>query len=204
MLVGFVAVSVLTASSDSNAVLLTLAARALPGWLLSVVVVASAATAMVPAAGMIIGMSSLIARNVVPSRSSRAQYTVNRLSVVLVSGLAMVLALTRPGIIANLLLLTYPGLDQLVPAIAIALVGRRFASWRPVLAGILTGVLTVIVLTPPFGPWHAGNINAGLMGLVPNLAVLMVGGDRAGQVTSDATLHRPSGHVRRAEAPVTG
>jgi SSS family solute:Na+ symporter len=175
MLVGFVAVSVLAAGSDSNAALLTLAARALPGWLLGIVVVASAATAMVPAAGMIIGMSSLIARNVAPSCSPRTQYAANRLSVVLVAGLAMALALTRPDLIANLLLLTYSGLDQLVPAIAIALVGRRFASWRPVLAGIVTGVATVILLTPPFGPVHAGNVNAGLVGLGPNLAVLVVG-----------------------------
>ena len=68
--------------------------------MVGVVVVATAATAMVPSAGLIIAMSSLISKNIVPLRDARAQFTVNQVAVV--------------GVTA---LLTYSGLDQLIPAI---------------------------------------------------------------------------------------
>jgi solute:Na+ symporter, SSS family len=173
MIIGFTAVLVLPAGTSSNAALLSLVGQALPGWAVGVVVVATAATAMVPAAGLIVGMSSLVARNLVPQRTERGQFLTNQVSVVVVTGLALALALARPDLLANLLLLTFSGLDQLIPAIWLALLARRVVSGWTVLAGLVVGVATVCVLT--FTDVYAGHINAGLIGLVPNAVVVAVG-----------------------------
>lgn len=173
MIIGFTALLVLAPGSDSNGALLTLTARAFPGWFVGVVVVATAAAAMVPAAGLIVGMSSLIARNIAGRRSDRQQFLVNQGSVVVVTGLALVLALARPDLLANLLLLTYSGLDQLIPAIGLALLSRRLVGVWPVLAGLVVGEAVVIWLT--FSEVYAGHVNVGLIALVPNLAVVAVG-----------------------------
>lgn len=176
VLIGMTAVFGLRAGSDGNSSLLQLVAHALPSWLVGVVVVAVAATAIVPAGGIIIGMASLLARNVIGTRDTRSQFRVTQVAVVVVAGLALTLALTRPDLLTNLLLLTYSGLDQLVPAIVVALIGRRLMTWRPVLVGILAGVASVVALTPPFGHLHVGgHVNAGLLGLVPNVVVLLIG-----------------------------
>jgi SSS family solute:Na+ symporter len=173
MVIGFTAVLVLPKGSNSNGTLLTLAGQALPGWAVGVVVVATAATAMVPAAGLIVGMSSLVARNIVPTRSPRAQFTVNQVSVVGVTALALGLALARPDLLANLLLLTFSGLDQLIPAIALALLTRRLVGAVPVIAGLVVGEVVVAWLT--FSHVYSGHVNVGLIGLVPNVLVVLAG-----------------------------
>jgi solute:Na+ symporter, SSS family len=173
MIIGFTAVLALPRGESSNAALLDLVGKAFPSWAVGVVVVATAATAMVPAAGLIVGMSSLLARNVVPTRSDRAQFTVNQVAVVGVTALALVLALVRPDLLANLLLLTYSGLDQLIPAIGLALLARRLVGAGWVIAGIVVGEVVVAWLT--FSDVYGGNVNVGLIGLVPNLVVVAVG-----------------------------
>jgi SSS family solute:Na+ symporter len=173
MIIGFTAVLALPRDTDSNGALLTLVSKAFPGWAVGVVVVATAATAMVPSAGLIIGMSSLLARNVVPTRSDRAQFTVNQVAVVAVTALALALALLRPDLLANLLLLTFSGLDQFIPAIGLALLARRLVSAPWVIAGVVVGEVVVIWLT--FSDLYGGTFNVGLIGLVPNLVIVGVG-----------------------------
>jgi SSS family solute:Na+ symporter len=172
MIIGFVAFTALPPGTSSNGALLTIAGQVFPSWFVGVVVVATAATAMVPAAGLIIGMSSLVARNVVATTSPQRQTLVNQVSVVGLTGLALVLAIVRPDLLANLLLLTYSGLDQLVPALVLALFALRWAGLRPVLAGLVVGEVVVIALT--FGP-YSGTVNEGLIALVPNIAVVVAG-----------------------------
>jgi solute:Na+ symporter, SSS family len=173
MIIGFTAVLALPRGTDSNSSLLSLVGRAWPSWAVGVVVVATAATAMVPAAGLIVGMSSLMARNVIPTRTARAQFAVNRASVIGVTGLALVLALARPDLLANLLLLTYSGLDQLIPAVGLALLARRLVGAWWVIAGLVVGELIVVWLT--FGDVYSGHVNVGLIALVPNLVIVAVG-----------------------------
>jgi SSS family solute:Na+ symporter len=173
MIIGFTAVLALPKGTNSNSALLELVGRSWPSWAVGVVVVATAATAMVPAAGLIIGMSSLVARNIVPTRSPRAQFTANQVAVVGVTALALVLALVRPDLLANLLLLTYSGLDQLIPAIVLALLSRRLVGAVWVIAGLVVGEVVVAWLT--FSDVYSGHVNVGLIGLVPNLVVVAVG-----------------------------
>ena len=180
MIVGFAGILVLKQGADSNGILLSLAQGAFPDWFVGLVVVGTASAAMVPSAGLLVGMSSLIARNIAGRQGARHQYLVNQGSVVVLTALALVLAITRPDLLANLLLLTYSGLDQLIPAIALALFARRFIGVRPVLAGLLAGEAVVIWLT--FGHAYSGHINVGLIALVPNLVVIAIGAaiERAG------------------------
>jgi SSS family solute:Na+ symporter len=172
MIVGFAAILVLSQGTNSNATLLTLAARVLPDWLLGLVAVAGIATAMVPAAGLLIGMSSLLARNVARTSRDRNRYWINQATVVGATALALILAIFRPGLLANLLLLTYSGLDQLAPAIAAGLLwksGRLHTS--TVLVGLLAGEATVIYLTF-IDTTAVGNVNVGIVGLGVNIVVI--------------------------------
>jgi solute:Na+ symporter, SSS family len=127
----------------------------------------------VPAAGLIVGMSTLIARNIVGAQSGRAQFAVNQVSVVVVTGFALITALVRPDLLANLLLLTFSGLDQLVPAVALALFARKVIGVWPVLSGLVIGEAVVIWLT--FSDVYAGTINVGLIALIPNIVVVALG-----------------------------
>ncbi len=173
MIIGFTALVVLSKGSKSNGALLNLVHQTFPGWFVGIVVVATAATAMVPAAGLIVGMSSLVARNIAGTRGDRSQFLVNQGSVVGVTGLALILAIARPDLLANLLLLTYSGLDQLIPAIGLALLARKVVGVWPVLTGLMVGEAVVIWLT--FGHAYAGHINVGLIALVPNIVVVILG-----------------------------
>lgn len=174
MIIGFVALLALPADTGSNGVLLALSNMAFPPWFVGVIVVATAATAMVPAAGLIVGMSSLIARNIARVGDVRKQFRINQVSVVGVTTVALVLGLLRPDLLANLLLLTYSGLNQLVPGIILALFTRRLVTARWILAGLLVGEAVVIWLT--FMPTELfGNTNVGLIGLVPNVLITGAG-----------------------------
>ncbi|WP_406277722.1 sodium:solute symporter [Embleya sp. NBC_00896] len=175
MLIGFTGIVVAGAASGGpNGILLYLTNGAMPDWLVGVVVTAAAACAMVPSAAIVLGMSSLVARNIVRTRSERSGLLVNHTTVVGAVGVALVLAIKRPDALTNLLLLTYSGLAQMAPGLLYALNRRRplVGAWS-VAAGILAGEAVVIWLT--FGDdGHAvdtNHVSAGLIGLGVNLAV---------------------------------
>ncbi|WP_103339615.1 sodium:solute symporter family protein [Amycolatopsis sp. CA-126428] len=171
MVIGFAAILVVPKGSDPNGVLLTLSKDALPGWVTGIVVVAATATAMVPAAGILIGISSLVARNIVRVRSGRRQFWINHGTVVVASTLALVLGIFRPDLLANLLLLTYSGSVQLAPANLLGFLRRVPVGKGPVLAGLVAGELVVLWLT--FVDTHlVGTVNVGLVGLGANVVVL--------------------------------
>ncbi|MEV8607568.1 sodium:solute symporter family protein [Amycolatopsis sp. NPDC051373] len=173
MIIGFAAILVVDKTSDPNGVLLTLSKDALPGWVTGLVVVAATATAMVPAAGILIGISSLVARNIARVRGERRQFWINHGTVVLASALALVLGIFRPDLLANLLLLTYSGSVQLAPANLLGFLKKVPVGKGPVLAGLIAGELVVIWLTF-FDTKFAGTVNVGLIGLAANVVVLAV------------------------------
>ncbi|WP_163508920.1 sodium:solute symporter family protein [Fodinicola acaciae] len=175
MVVGFAALLVLSKDSSSNAVLLTLTKQVLPGWATGLIVVAAIATAMVPAAGILIGISSLVARNIARVRNERGQFWINHGTIVGACGLALVLAIVRPDLLANLLLLTYSGTVQLAPANLLGLLRKRWVSKVPILVALVVSEIVVIYLTF-WAPHLFGNVNIGIVGLVVNLVVLVVAG----------------------------
>ncbi|MFE2376762.1 sodium:solute symporter [Streptomyces sp. NPDC059398] len=172
VIVGFAGILMVSPDSPGNAVALTLAGQTLPGWLVGVVAVAAASAAMVPSAAIIVGISSLLSRNVLSVRSERTQLRTNHVCAVVAAALALCLGLSRPDLLANLLLLTFGGLSQLAPAITMGLARKVRLDAVPALLGILTGVAVLTWLT--FGDVDLGTMDPGLVALLPNLAVTAV------------------------------
>ncbi|MEW1832655.1 sodium:solute symporter family protein [Streptomyces sp. NPDC088196] len=188
IIVGFAAILVLKPGSSANGILLTLSKQVLPAWATGLVVIAAIATAMVPAAGILIGISSLVARNIARVQGERTQFWINHGTVVAACGLSLLLAIFRPDLLANLLLLTYSGTVQLAPAIALGFLARRPVGKVPILAGLFVGELAVIWLTF----WNkdlAGNVNVGLIGLAANLIVLALTTPAERLLARNATPH---------------
>ncbi|MFB8002717.1 sodium:solute symporter [Nocardia sp. NPDC056000] len=155
-------------------VLLWLTGQALPDWLVGVIAVAAAAAAMVPAAAISLGISSLVARNLIPLRGARATLALNHGTVIVVACLTLLLAIQRPSALADLLLLTFSGLAQTAPAFLAALGDRRPLGKYPAMAGLLSGI--GVVAWVEIGKHYAAvhNINSGIIGLAVNLAVCVV------------------------------
>ena len=168
--VGLAAVLVLPEDTTGNTVLLTMSGEILPDWLVGVVAIAGASAAMVPASAIVMGISTLMTRNVIGGLRPARQMTVNYAVIVVAIGLALAFGLVRSDIGA-LLLLTYGCTTQFAPAIAIALARRvRVGAW-PVGLSIIAGSATVAIITfagIPIGSWDSG-----LIALAPNLLVLV-------------------------------
>ncbi|MFG2884781.1 sodium:solute symporter [Streptomyces sp. NPDC048297] len=170
IVIGFAGAFVLPRTTAPNQALLTMAGQALPGWLVGVVAVAAAGAAMVPSAAIVMGISSLVSHNLLPKRlGARGRLRANHLVVLAAAGLALLLGLNRPDLLANLLLLTFGGLAQLAPATVAGLRDRVRLGALPALLGIVTGVAVLTWLT--FGGVDLGSVDAGLIALVPNIAV---------------------------------
>ncbi|MER5947136.1 sodium:solute symporter family protein [Streptomyces sp. NPDC001904] len=185
VIVGFAGVLLLSKDAAPNSVALTLAGQTLPGWLVGLVAVAAASAAMVPSAAIVVGISSLLSRNLLPARSARAQLRTNHVCVVAAAALALVLGLLRPGLLADMLLLTYGGLTQLAPAIVMGLAKRVRLGAVPALLGIVTGVAVLSWLTFGGGV-DVGTVDTGLIALGVNVLVtvvaqVLVGDRRAGR-----------------------
>jgi SSS family solute:Na+ symporter len=171
ILAGMAGFLVLKPKTPGNNVLLTVAQQTLPEWLVAVIAVAGAAAAMVPAAAIAMGISSLVSHNVLSVKSPVLRFRLNHVVVVVAVGLALLFGLAKSDI-ASPLLLTYGGLTQLAPAVALALPRRAAAGAVPVLLGVLVGTLSVAAFTfakVPLGGWDSG-----LVSLAPNLLVLAV------------------------------
>ncbi|WP_408895728.1 sodium:solute symporter [Nocardioides sp. R1-1] len=170
ILVGLIATQELAAGTAGNHVLLDTANATLPQWLVAVVAIAGASAAMVPAAAIAMGISSLVSTNLVSVRES-LRLRVNTLFVVLAIVLSLGFGLANSDI-ASLLLLTYGGLTQMAPATLLGLRRRVTVGAVPVLLGMVVGVATVAWITffeVPVGSWDSG-----LIALAPNLVVLVV------------------------------
>ncbi|QGN57313.1 sodium:solute symporter [Nostocoides sp. HKS02] len=188
--VGLAATKVLPADKAPKHVLLSVAKQTLPSWLVAVVAIAGASAAMVPAAAIAMGISSLVSKNLIRVRRESLQLTVNLAAVVGAIALSLVLGLANFDI-ASLLLLTYGGLTQMAPATLIGLGKRVNVGAVPVMLGMVVGVVTVAWITffeIPIGSWDSG-----LIALAPNLAVLAVAELVRRRMPSKATVEeRPA------------
>lgn len=79
ILVGMTAIQALASDTTGNDVLLNAAQATLPQWLVAVVAIAGAAAAMVPAAAIAMGISTLVSRNLIVLKGVKAKMRMNRL-----------------------------------------------------------------------------------------------------------------------------
>ncbi|MFY9720281.1 MAG: sodium:solute symporter family protein [Candidatus Cybelea sp.] len=149
--------------------------RYYPSWILGLIGSAGALAALVPASALLLAGASVITKNVAGDAlglatgdASRTQLT--RILVVVTAFLALGVWLIAQKTVVELLLLYYNGVSQLFPGVVAGLAWRRATAWA-VGAGILAGLAVAVPLAAmnvtPLG------INAGFLGLVANVAVLV-------------------------------
>ncbi|HET6549256.1 MAG TPA: sodium:solute symporter family protein [Solirubrobacter sp.] len=160
IMLGLAALFVVPSLENSDLALLTMVTRELPGWVVGIVGVAGALSAIVPMAVFMLCIGTLWGTRSV----TRARV------VVVAAGLAALAgALLFPDALVRLSVLSYEGIAQFVPALVGGLLWRRMTT-AGALAGLIAGVAIVAPLALSGHDPFLG-LNAGLLGLVVNLAV---------------------------------
>lgn len=193
--VGFTALLVVPGlkGSDTNFALLDLVKKGEPSGITGLVGGAGALAAIVPAAAIVLAAATLVGRNIYrdvlrPSASPVSVLRVSRVFVLVIMAFSLWVAISSPGLIANLLLTAYDGVTQFFPAVLLSLFWRR-TSRAGVSAGLVVGVGLVLYLVigdhdPLWG------MNAGFVALIANAVVVVAGSllfpDRASEETMAA------------------
>ena len=183
VLLGMAALFVVPNLETDDLALLTMVTQELPAWIVALVGVAGALSAIVPMAVFMLCIGTLWGTKSV--RRARM--------VVIASGLvALAGALLVPDALVRLSVLSYEGIAQLVPPLVGGLLWRRMTV-QGALAGLLVGEAIVAPLALSGNDPFLG-INAGLIGLVANVIVNVV----VSRATQPA---EPSSRFTRVRAP---
>ena len=175
--VGFTALLVMPDLKNPDTALLALVTRSYPGWFAGFIGGAGAVTAMVPAAMLLLGASTLVAKNLyrpLMRRPVSEQHLMraSRGFMLLLAVAALVLALWSPNELVKLLILGYDGVAQLFPGIVLGVFVPR-ATARPVILGLVAGEAAVVGLILSGHDPFVG-LNAGFAGLVVTTVVTLV------------------------------
>ncbi len=182
MLIGFTALLVLTpALKVPDMAFMAIVQQVFPGWALGLVGGAGALACMIPAADLILSTSMLFTRNIYvrtigQGASHETQARLARLLVLVLTAVALTLAIYAPNMLVNLLLTGYSGVTQFFPMIVLGLFWKR-ATKVAAYCGLITGEFLVFYLIlnkmDPFA--IAGlHLNAGFVALVVNFVVFVV------------------------------
>jgi SSS family solute:Na+ symporter len=182
MLVGFTALLVIVpALKTPDMAFMALVRQVLPGWALGLVGGAGALACMIPAADLLLTTSMLFTRNIVCRSlgrdiSPQFQAKFAKVLVLVLTGIALMLAIFLPNMLVNLLLTGYSGVTQFFPMIVFGLFWKsstKIASF----AGLIVGEFLVFYLMlNKLDPLAVGGLhfNAGFVALVVNTAVFLV------------------------------
>lgn len=175
--VGFGATLALPGLANGDLSMLTMVRKTFPPWFLGVIGGAGALTAMVPAAILILTASTLFAKNLcrpilAPSMTDRQVARLAKITVLMITIAALVLAIDSSTSLVGLLLVGYAGVAQFFPGVVFGLYSKR-PTVPGVFAGLVTGVAiaAVLMLTqhdPVIG------LNAGFIALCFNFAVTAI------------------------------
>ena len=176
-LVGFTALLVVPDLSNGDLSLLTVVQKSFPAWFLGIIGAAGALTAMVPAAVLILAAATLFAKNfwrpvISPGMSDDQVATLARALVVVVTAIALYLAIYSSSSLVSLLLTGYSGVTQFFPGVILGLFWKR-VTMPGVFAGLVVGVATVLYLMLNGMDPFVG-LNAGFVGLCLNFVVTIV------------------------------
>lgn len=181
MFIGFTALLVLTpALKTPDMAFMAIVQQVFPGWALGLVGGAGALACMIPAADLILSTSMLFSRNVygrtVGSNASQESVArIARLMVLVLTGIALALAIYAPNMLVNLLLTGYSGVTQFFPMIVLGLFWKK-ATRLGAYAGLIIGEALVFgLITGKMDPLpFAGmNLNAGFVALAVNMVVFV-------------------------------
>jgi SSS family solute:Na+ symporter len=182
MLIGFTALLVLSpAIKVPDMAFMAIVQQVFPGWALGLVGGAGALACMIPAADLILSTSMLFTRNIYGRTVGKdvaphTQAQIARILVLVLTGVALTLAIFAPNMLVNLLLTGYSGVTQFFPMIVLGLFWKR-ATKVAAYCGLITGEFLVFYLIlnkmDPLGIFGM-NLNAGFVALVVNFAVFVV------------------------------
>jgi SSS family solute:Na+ symporter len=186
---GFAAVLVVPGlqGTDADLSLLRISRQTFGGPVLGLIGGAGLLTALVPGSMILISAATIVAQNIcrpiAPATSDRAVGVLARSLVPALALVAVWLTLRGGQAIVSLLLLGYSFVTQLFPAVLLSLSRRPLASAAGAFAGILAGELSVAYLSlsgasvasrMPWAPQVVKDLNAGIVALAVNVAVLAV------------------------------
>ncbi|HWR45751.1 sodium:solute symporter family protein [Sporomusa sp.] len=177
MLVGFTALLVLDSPLKTpDMAFMTMVQKTFPGWALGLVGGAGALACMIPAADLLLSTSMLFTRGIycktigqdaTPEHLARLA----RATVLVITAIALCLAIYLPNMLVNLLLTGYSGVTQFFPMIVLGLFWKK-ATKLGAYTGLIIGEILVFALIlgkmDPF-PIAGMNLNAGFVALVVNL-----------------------------------
>jgi solute:Na+ symporter, SSS family len=154
---------------------LAVVSRYYPAWVLGFVTGTGALCALVPSTALLLSSASVVAKNIAGDlfkigTDDAGRLRVTRIMVVALGLLSLGLWLAYRTTLVDLLLLTYNGISQFMPAYAFGAYWKRTTT-AGVTAGIVVGIVLALTLagtgTAPFG------INPGFIGLTANVLVLI-------------------------------
>lgn len=182
MFIGFTALLVLVpALKTPDMAFMAIVQQIFPGWALGLVGGAGALACMIPAADLLLSTSMLFSRNVYGRTIGKnsTPETIGRLAriaVLVLTAIALSLAIFVPNMLVNLLLTGYSGVTQFFPMLVLGLCWKKATKF-----GAYTGLLVGEVLV--FGlilgkmdplPFAGLNLNAGFVALVANTATFVI------------------------------
>ncbi|HWR39084.1 MAG TPA: sodium:solute symporter family protein [Patescibacteria group bacterium] len=182
MLIGFTALLVLVpALKVPDMAFMTIVQQLFPGWALGLVGGAGALACMIPAADLLLSTSMLFSRNVygrtVGQNASPDKIgKIARGMVLVLTAMALALAIFTPNMLVNLLLTGYSGVTQFFPMIFLGMFWKkatRMASYAGLIVGEVLVFSLILGKMDPL-PLAGLNLNAGFVALVANVAVFVV------------------------------
>jgi len=175
-MVGFTALLVIPDLANGDMAFLELVNRTYPSWFMGFVGAAGAVTAMVPSSILVLFASTLLAKNVYkagfnPRASEETVMRLSRFLVLVITTLALVLAMFFPNELVNLLIIGYDGVTQFFPGVVLGLFWKRITK-AAVLSGLIAGISVVAVLIYSGHDPFLG-MNAGFVGLAVNSIITL-------------------------------
>lgn len=182
MLVGFAALLLLaTPLKTPDMAFMVIVQQLFPGWTLGLVGGAGALACMIPAADLLLSTSMLFTRNIYSKtigKNTAPDKLINvaRMTLLLLTTIALYFTIFLPDMVVNLLLTGYSGVTQFFPMIVLGLYWKK-ASRLGAYAGLLVGEVLVFALIlgkmDPL-PFAGMNLNAGFVAFVSNLIVFVL------------------------------
>ncbi len=154
---------------------LAVVSRYYPAWVLGFVTGTGALCALVPSTALLLSSASIVSKNIAGDLmhiglDDAGRLRLTRIMVVALGLLSLGLWLAYRTTLVDLLLLTYNGISQFMPAYAFGAFWKRTTT-----AGVAAGIVVGIVLALSLAGMHNApfGLNPGFIGLVANIIVLM-------------------------------
>jgi solute:Na+ symporter, SSS family len=187
--VGFTAILQVPGLSGTNVdlALFKLAVKSFDPWFVGVIGAAGVLTALVPGSMIMMTAAALLANNVYrtidPTVDEARVAKLAKLLVPAIAVIAVYFTLRGGASIVALLLMGYSFVTQMFPALALSLIGSRWATREGASCGIVAGVATVTVISFthasiatlfPSLPIGIKELNVGIIALAVNVLVLIL------------------------------